>query len=79
MKHYGDIFMNHDKFGKLKSIKRIYKNNIWTGLKLDGDFLEKQVVLFEDYDFVKENESALKELVEPVRLIKNLNDFFGKN
>ena len=76
MEHYGSIFMNHDRFGNFKSIKRIYRNSIWTGLKLDGDFLEKQVVLFEDYDFVKENEDALKVFIEPDTLLTELVDFF---
>lgn len=63
LESYLSISAFHDRFGNLKSIKRDIKEKIWVGLKLDGDFLEKQEVLNEDLAFLNDNENSLKEVV----------------
>lgn len=76
MEHYSSIFAHNDQFGKLKSIKRIIKNHIWTGFKLDKDILKKQKLIMEDFEFIKTQDVALKEITETELLIGIMNEFF---
>ncbi|WP_299611305.1 caspase family protein [uncultured Aquimarina sp.] len=76
MEHYSSIFAHNDKFGKLKSIKRIIENHVWTGFKLDKDILTKQNVIMEDFEFIKTQDVALKEITETELFIGIMNEFF---
>ena len=76
MEHYGSIFMNHDVFGNIQSIKRTIERGIWKGLRLDGDFLEKQEILFEDMNFVREHETELNQFIKPELILEIMNEFF---
>lgn len=78
MEHYGSIFRHNDKFGKIKSIKRVIENQFWTGFKLDNNILENQQQILDDLRFVKVNQDAVNEIVKTELLIEIMNEFFNE-
>lgn len=65
------ISLFHDRFGDLKSIKRNIKENVWVGLKLEKDFLEKQSVLNDDLQHINNEEKSIFEITEMVRVVES--------
>jgi hypothetical protein len=76
MEHYGSIYHHHDRFGNLKTIKRLIERGIWNGFMLDGDFLKKQDLLFEDLKYIRENEDGLEQIIEPELILEIMDSFF---
>lgn len=64
------ISLFHDRFGDLKSIKRDIRDNIWIGLKLEKDFLEKQSVLNDDLQYINNHEQSIFEITAMVRVVE---------
>jgi hypothetical protein len=56
------ICLYHDRFGKMKSIKRVTQEGVWIELDLDKDFLEKQELLNNDLLFINEHETSIAEI-----------------
>lgn len=65
------ISLFHDRFGELKSIKREIRDNIWLGLKLEKDFLEKQSVLNDDLQYINNNEQSIFEITNMIRIVES--------
>lgn len=74
---FNSISLFHDRFGDLYSMKRTIKDNIWVGLQLDKDFLEKQHILVEDMKKISNNESSLHQLTDASKVLySKLNEYF---
>ena len=71
------ISLFHDRFGEMKSIKRLTQEGIWIGLKLDKDFLDKQEILNDDLQFVNDNESSISEITFILRAVnQKVKEYF---
>lgn len=66
---YLSISLFHDKFGEIKSIKRIIEKEIWIGLSVENDLLTNQGRLNEDLLFLNDNENSLEELQNIILII----------
>lgn len=64
------ISLFHDRFGKMKTIKRDFKENVWVGLKLDKDFLENQNLLNQDLLHLNNNDRSIIEITQMVRIVE---------
>jgi hypothetical protein len=64
------ISLYHDRFAEIKSIKRLTQENVWVGLKLDKDFLEKQEILNDDLQYINDNESSITEITFILRAVE---------
>ena len=65
------ITIFHDRFGNLKTIKRLIKENIWVGLKLEEDFLKKQNLLNEDLVHLNNNEKSIDEIISIIKIMNS--------
>ena len=63
------ISLFHDKFGKIKSIRRDVENGIWKGLSIEKDLLTNQNRLNEDLLILNDNENSLKELYDILLIV----------
>ena len=59
---YLSISVFHDKFGDIKSIKRIIEKELWVGLSVEKELLTNQSRLNDDLLFLNDNENSLEEL-----------------
>ena len=48
--------------GELKAVKRLEQEDVWIGLKLDGEFIKKQKIVFEDLQFVNDHSQSIEEI-----------------
>jgi len=71
LESFVSITLFHDKFGDLKSIKRNYDNKLWTGLKLEKDFIDKQEILNEDLTLINDKENNLFEIISMTSVLVN--------
>jgi hypothetical protein len=77
MEHYFSITEFHDRFGELKSIKRIYKDSLIVGLELDRDILKDQQLLTDDMKYLCNHELSIAEVMKVNKLlIQETKDFF---
>ncbi len=63
------ISLFHDKFGQIKTIKRIIKNDLWIGLAVEKDLLNNQNRLNDDLLVLNDNENSLEELQNIVLIV----------
>lgn len=66
---YLSISLFHDKFGEIKSIKRLLNNGLWVGLSVEKDLLTNQGRLNEDLLVLNDNESSLEELQNIILIV----------
>ena len=67
---YLSISLFHDKFGDIKSIKRIIEKEEWVGLSIEKDLLTNQNRMNDDLLILNDNENSLEEL-QNILLIVN--------
>jgi hypothetical protein len=71
------ICLYHDRFGKMKSIKRLTQEGVWIGLDIDKDFLEKQEFLNDDLQFINEHETSIAEIAFVLRSVnQRIKEYF---
>ncbi len=71
------ICLYHDRFGKMKSIKRLTQEGILIGLDFDADVLEKQKFLNDDLLFINENENSIAEIAFVLRAVnQQIKEYF---
>ncbi len=71
------IYLYHDRFGKMKSIKRLTQEGVWIGLDLDKDFIEKQDFLNDDLLFINEHETSIAEIAFVLRDVnQKIKEYF---
>lgn len=63
LESFVSISLYHDRFGEMKSIKRLIQENTWVGLKLDKDFLDNQTILNDDLQFINDKINSIEEIV----------------
>ena len=66
---YLSISLFHDKFGDIKSIKRIIENKTWLGLSVEKDLLNNQSRLNDDLLLLNNNERSLLELQNIILIV----------
>lgn len=72
------ICLYHDRFGKMKSIKRLTQEGVWIGLDFDQDFLEKQEFLNDDLLFINEHENSIAEIAFVLRDVnQKIKEYFN--
>lgn len=77
LEHYISITTFHDRFDSLLTIKRTKKNELWTGLKVDGNVLKNQDMIMNDLNFVRENQVSVNEILLASKLlIQELKSYF---
>lgn len=77
LENFQSILFFQDRFGEMKSVKRLFKNKIWIGLKLDNDFLEKQEVVREDFQYLISNEKSIFEITKMIEHVElKLKEYF---
>ena len=77
MEHYNSITTFHDKFGDLKSIKRIEQEGVIVGFELDKDILTNQQIVAEDMKYLSNHELSIDEVIRVNKLlIQETKDFF---
>ena len=67
---YLSISLFHDKFGDIKSIKRIIEKEEWVGLSIEKDLWTNQNRMNDDLLILNDNENSLEEL-QNILLIVN--------
>ena len=67
---YLSISLFHDKFGDIKSIKRIIEKEEWVGLSIEKDLLTNQNRMNDDLLILNNNENSMEEL-QNILLIVN--------
>ena len=71
------IYLYHDRFGRMKSIKRLIQEGVWIGLDLDKDFIEKQDFLNDDLLFINEHETSIAEIAFVLRDVnQKIKEYF---
>lgn len=65
------ISLFHDRFGELKTVKRLEENNLWVGMKLGKDFLQKQHELNDDLQYLNDNEKSMSEITTILRVVED--------
>lgn len=74
------ISLYHDRFGEMKSIKRLIQENTWIGLKLDKDFLKNQDVLNEDLQFINDQMDSILEIIYMLEITEQkTNEYFDSD
>jgi hypothetical protein len=75
---YLSISLFHDKFGEIKSIKRVIEKDIWIGLAVEKDLLTNQTKLNDDLLVINDNENSLEELQNIVLVVnQETKKYFG--
>jgi hypothetical protein len=71
------ICLYHDRFGKMKSIKRVTHDGEWIELDFDKDLLEKQEFLNDDLLFINEHETSISEIASVLRALnRKISEYF---
>ncbi|MDI1321982.1 MAG: hypothetical protein PSV36_04490 [Algoriphagus sp.] len=79
LENFVPISLFHDKFGELKSIKRIIENDVWIGLKLEPDLIKNQQVLNDDLLLLNDNEKSILEVNAILNIVENkLMAYYGE-
>ncbi len=71
------ICLYHDRFGKMKSIKRLTQDDVSIGLEFDTNVLEKQEFLNDDLLFINEHEDSIAEIAFVLRAVnQQIKEYF---
>ena len=71
------VCLYHDRFGKMKSIKRLTQDGVWIGLDFNKDFIEKQEFLNDDLLFINEHETSIAEIAFVLRAVnQKIKEYF---
>ncbi|WP_420553243.1 hypothetical protein [Tenacibaculum aiptasiae] len=75
---YIGISLFHDKFDKIKSIRREFINDTWKGLKVEKDLLNNQNRLNEDLLILNDNENSLNEIYAILTIVdRKTKEYFS--
>lgn len=69
--------LNQDRFGEIKSVRRVTQKGVWVGLETDKDFQNQHNFLNHDLKFVNEHEDCIAETSVVVQAVdQNIKAYF---